>query len=241
MNAQAGARPLSGAVRRAPAPPRASLPAVGLLLAGLLAGGLISGCGSHVSRRELRLERAQFVQVAGELREVESAVHGEVRTARAAYPSLAAGIPSRVGPSLSAAVDRASATAGALPAPPFLAKTRQLTGPASGIAGLYEDYERLAERGWRLTETTVSGIASGGPRVASFVRANSSLYIDCIYDAHFDLSSIAKHLTDGYAKLGGPAGFGPALTPSQLEALAAAYSIPAVRLQPHPARSLEEH
>jgi hypothetical protein len=214
--------------------------------------GAIAGCGSgesRTSRREYALERAEFEQVADELREVQGAVRHEVSASRAVWPLIYNGLPKRMSARLQSGVKAASDVAGALPAPSFMAKQATLTGPASGIAGLYEDYDRLAERGWRLTETGVSGIVSGPISVARFVRANSSLYIDAIYDGHFDLSLIGKKLLDGYKKLqslsrehkfAGIGGLGSALTQREVEALAAAYSIPAVRLQPHPGPATEE-
>jgi hypothetical protein len=156
----------------------------------------------------------------------------------------------RMNARLQSRVKAASDVAGALPAPRFMTQQATLTGPASGIAGLYEDYDRLAERGWRLTETTVSGIRSGPVSVARFVRVNSPLYIDSIYDGHFDLSLIGKKLLEGYEKIqnlskekkfAGIGGFGASLTQREVQALAAAYSIPAVRLEPHPGRGTEEH
>lgn len=213
---------------------------------------LIAGCGSgssSVSRREYALERAQFEQVADELREVQGAVHREVSSSRAAWPLIYNGLPSQISARLQSSVKAASDVAGALPAPRFMAQQATLTGPASGIAGLYEDYDRLAERGWRLTETGVSGIVSGPLSVSRFVRANSPLYIDAIYDGHFDLSLIGKKLLDGYKKIEGMSeqekfadigGFGSSLTKREIEALAAAYSIPAVRLEPHPGPATEE-
>jgi hypothetical protein len=220
-----------------------------LTLAALV---LVSGCGSRgssVSRREYALERAQFEQVADELREVQGAVHREVATSRVAWPLIYNGLPERMSARLQRSVKAASDVAGALPAPRFMAKQATLTGPASGIAGLYEDYDRLAERGWRLTETGVSGIVSGPVSVQRYVRANSPLYIDAIYDGHFDLSLIGKKLLDGYKKIeglgeqkkfAGIGGFGAALTQREIEALAVAYSIPAVRLEPHPGPVTEE-
>lgn len=221
------------------------------LAAALVA--VLTGCGagsSSVSRREYALERAQFEQVADELREVQRDVHREVGTSRAAWPLIYNGLPTRMSASLQSRVKAASDVAGALPAPRFMTQQANLTGPASGIAGLYEDYDRLAERGWRLTETTVSGIVSGPRSVAEFVRANSPLYIDSIYDGHFDLSLIGKKLLDGYDKIedlsqepkfAGIGGFGASLTRREVQALAAAYSIPAVRLEPHPGPATEEH
>jgi hypothetical protein len=212
----------------------------------------LGGCGSgesRISRREYALERAQFEQVADELQEVQGAVHREVATSRAVWPLVYNGLPRRIGARLQSGVKAASDVAGALPAPRFMARQATLTGPASGIAGLYEDYDRLAERGWRLTETGVSGIVSGPVSVARFVRANSSLYIDAIYDGHFDLSLIGKKLLDGYEKIeklgtqkkfAGIDGFGARLTQREVQALAAAYSIPAVGVQPHPGPATEE-
>jgi hypothetical protein len=216
-----------------------------------LAAASTAACGTHesrTSRREYALERADFEQVAEQLREVQGAVHREVATSRAVWPMIYNGLPRRMSTRLQSGVKATSAVAGALPAPQFMSKQSNLTGPASGIAGLYEDYDRLAERGWRLTETGVAGIVSGPLSVKRFVRANSALYIDAIYDGHFDLSLIGKKLLDGYEKLeklskqkkfAGIGGFGARLTQRQVEALAAAYSIPAVRLEPHPGPATE--
>lgn len=143
----------------------------------------------------------------------------------------------------------ASERAGSLPAPRFMANTATITGPAAGIATLYEDYDRLAERGWRLTETTVAAIAAGHKAVASFARANSPLYIDSIYDAHFYLSQLGKRLLEGYEKLlavgeqegsTGAQAFAARLTHGQVESLAAFYSKESVRLDPHPGPATEE-
>jgi hypothetical protein len=121
-----------------------------------------------------------------------------------------------------------------------MANAQELTGPAAGIAGLYESYDRLAERGWRLTETTITAIYGGTPQVADFARANSPLYIHSIYDSHYNLSLIGKRLSEGYSRLGGPSAFGRTLTHADIESLASAYSIPAVRLEPRPGPGAEE-
>jgi hypothetical protein len=133
-------------------------------------------------------------------------------------------------------VGAASASAKALPEPPFMVNSSELTGPAAGVAGLYESYDRLAERGWRLTEASIAAIVSGSPAVASFERGNSSLYLDAIYDGHFDLSLLGKSITSAYHRLGGQQAFGATLTESEIDALAATYSTPGVRLEPHPAQ-----
>lgn len=211
----------------------------------VLAGFVLAGCGSSSSngpsQRELALERTQLVQVSMSLQASEGAVHEEVAASRRAWPSIASGLPPTLSPALRAAVALASAKAAALPVPPFLAEPRQLTGPAAGIAGLYESYERLAPRAWRLTLASINAIAGitpgVTPTVASFERQNSAFYIDAIYDAHYNLSLLGKSLLEAYEKLGGPGTFGAKLPADTLASLAAAYSIPAVRLEPHPADS----
>jgi hypothetical protein len=218
----------------------------------VLAVGGLTGCGSgsasHAqSSRELALQRTQFEQVSSQLNGLEAAVKREVTASRAAWPSIAGGLPQAPGSGLRTAVSASNTRAQALPEPSFLANARKLTGPASGIAGIYENYEQLTQRGWNMTEAAVQTISSAGSTgtntpaagagaaaQASFARANSSLYIDAIYDAHFDLSLLGKSLVGGYEKLGGPKAFGAALTQAQVNALAGAYSIPTVRLEPHP-------
>ncbi len=218
---------------------------------------LIAGCGSgsssHAqSSRELALERAQFEQVSSQLSGLEAAVKREVAASRVAWPSIAGGLPQTLESGLRTAIDAANAQAKALPEPSFLANARKLTGPASGIAGIYENYEQLAQRGWNLTEAAVRTIASAAPATsataasastvaqASFERANSPLYIDAIYDGHFDLSLLGKSLMSDYEKLGGQQAFGAALTQAQVNALAEAYSIPTVRLEPHPTTTVKD-
>lgn len=126
-----------------------------------------------------------------------------------------------------------------VPEPRFMDQRERLTGPAAGLAGIWESYSRLAPGGWRMTEATVATMTDGPPSAAAFAAANSSLYIDAIYDAHFNLSLLAKSLLDGYRKLGGQSAFGAKLTQSEVDALASAYSIPAVRLEPHPGHAAE--
>jgi hypothetical protein len=202
------------------------------------AAGLLAGCGSAAShtpsKRELALQRAQLVLVSKGLRAAEGSVQQEVAASRSAWPLIADGLPQTPSGSLRRAVGNASVRAKRLPEPPFMAKASELSGPAAGLAGLYEGFSRLAERGWRLIESSIDAIASGSPSIAGFERANSSLYIDAVYDSHFDLALVGKSLTEAYRQLGGAQAFGAALTQSEVNALAAAYSIPAVRLAPHP-------
>jgi len=219
--------------------------------AASIAGLALGGCGSQaqVSQRELELERAELVQVGAELRQLQGAVAREVSASRAVWPSIYDGLPARIPSRLVASVRAASALAGSLPPPRFMSDTATITGPASGIASFYEDYDRLAERGWRLTETTVTAIVSGPAAVARFVRSNSSLYIDSIYDGHFYLSQIGKRLLGAYTKLAargehedgaGARAFAARLTAAQVGALAAFYSRPGAQLEPHPGPATEE-
>jgi hypothetical protein len=219
---------------------------VSAAVALLFTAALLAGCGSSggvpegPSSRELALERAQFKELSAGLRSAEGAVQREVSASRAAWPPIAGGLPQTLPVALRSAVSRAGASAGALPEPLFARNPRRLTGPAAGIASLYESYARLAERGWRLTDAGIRAIVSADPAAASFERQNSSLYIDAIYDGHFDLSLVGKALTSGYEQLGGAAAFGTTLPQNELNALAAAYSIPTVRLTPHPAGAAKE-
>jgi hypothetical protein len=225
----------------------------------LLAGGMLVGCGSGSSDgpspRELALERSQLVQVSAGLRAAQGAIREEVAASRGAWPSIAPGFPRALSPSLRGAVARASAKAAAIPAPPFLSEPRSLTGPAAGIAGLYESYERLAPPAWRLTLAGIDTIRGAGSAAtpsttvpsaaaastaAQFARGNSTFYIDAIYDAHFNLSLVGKSLLAAYEKLGGAGAFGAKLPAGRLAALAATYSIPAMRLEPHPAGAAKE-
>lgn len=213
------------------------------LLAVLGLGVLIAGCGSSTApaptSRELALQRSQLVLVSNGLRMAETSVQRELSASRVAWPLIADGLPQAPAPPLRSAVGSASALAGALPEPPFMARKRKLTGSAAGLAGLYESFRALAGRGWRSTEATIDAIVSARPAVAGFERANSSLYIDAIYAAHFDLSLLGERIEEAYDRLGGPGAFGTSLTRSEVNALSAAYSIGAVRLEPHPGSAAE--
>jgi hypothetical protein len=168
------------------------------------------------------------------LRAAEPLVRRELATARAAWPQIADGLPAVPSVSLRRALADAGIGAARLPEPSFMLRSAALTGPAAGLAGIWESYSRLSRQGWRMLAAT-AGAASAGSSGSAFARANSSLYIDAVYDAHFDLSLLGKSLLDGYRKLGGARAFGARLTPAEIDSLAAAYSIPSVRLEPHPA------
>jgi len=164
-----------------------------------------------------------------------------VAATKAAWPLIANGLTDDVGGvSRSPATARAVASSARLPIPKLFseANARSLTGPASQIAGLYRSYALLSTRGWRLLYASLRKIESGAPAAARFARANATLYIESIYDAHFTLAQIGKKLMAGYEKLGGAAGFGAALTQAQIDALARTYSEASDRLHPHVAARL---
>lgn len=90
-----------------------------------------------------------------------------------------------------------------------------------------------------MMDATLTAIATGPTAAARFARDSSPVYVSAVYDSHFDLSLLGKSLREAYKRLGGPEAFGATLTQAQVDALASAYSIPAVRLQPHPGRAIE--
>ena len=171
------------------------------------------------------------MQLAHTLQRLQSPTAAEVAAAGAAWPSLAGGLPSEPTPSLRVKVAAAERRAAALALPAEVTTEGSVTGPAVELAGMLKSYVRLTQRGWQY----LAAALGGGSR---FLRANAALYIYCVYDGHYDLSLIGKVVQSAYRKLGGAPAFGASLTQSQVEALAHAYSIPAVRLEPHPAPTL---
>ncbi len=209
------------------------------------------------------MERADLVQLAHTLQQLQTPTAGEVAAARAAWPSFVGGLPGSVAPALRVKVAAAERHAATLTLPAEVTTEGSVTGPAVGLAGMLKSYVRLTQRGWQYlaaalaagSATTSASSAShshqsapsatrspapapgGGESAATvrFLRANAPLYIYCVYDGHYHLSLIGKTLQSAYLKLGGAPAFGASLTQSQVEALAQAYSIPATRLEPHPA------
>jgi hypothetical protein len=180
-----------------------------------------------------------LVQVSEGLSVAKPAVARELTAVRAVWRLLYSGLPPSPTKALRALIQIASTRAKQLPQPAFAADVKRLTGPASGLAAMWERYARLAERGATLTLATSGWAAAPAPALAAYGRSVSALYIDSIYDAHFELSLIGKSIVDAYKRLGGARAFGARLTPAKVAALASAYSIPAVRLAPHPSRSIE--
>jgi len=188
----------------------------------------------------LALEREDLVFVARALQAAEHESATEVAATKAAWPLIADGLPRRSTGVWSPTLQSAQQSAERLTLPPLLAEQRAeaLTGPASTIAGDYRDFSVLAGRGWEMLSSMAHEIEHGSPQAATFARANSPLYVDSIYDAHFSLAQIAKPLLLAYRKLGGPAVFGSALTQAEVDALAQTYSEASDRLQPHVAVKL---
>jgi hypothetical protein len=204
----------------------------------VLVAGALAGCGDTSSTpAELRLQREDLVAVSRALATVERPVAIEVAAAKRAWPLIANGLPTGAGPLAGARAPVATAATSAtrIPTPPVLgeAQADSLTGPGAGLAGLFRNYIGLTTRGWTLTSAATDQIEHGSPAIARFARENVGLYIESVYDGHFDLAQIDKHLTDGYHQLGGPAAFGSTLTEAEVDSLGNAYSEARVRLHPH--------
>jgi len=225
-------------VARGAAVGQALLAAVAALLLGAVAAGALSGCGgSHRSPAELRLEREDLVAVTRALQRVQSPVTVELATAQRAWPLVVGGLPSGASALATARAPIAAAAASAVriptPSPLTEAQFVSLTGPGSPLASLFRSYTGLVTRGWTLIAAAIVQIEHGSPASARFARENVGLYIESVYDGHFDLAQIDKRLARGYHELGGQAAFGSALTQAEVDALGGAYSEATARLHPH--------
>ncbi len=215
--------------------------AAALLLMGsaavAIAIGVLAGCGAGRSTTpaELKLQREDMIAVVHALRSSEAPVGREVADAKAAWPLVANGLPANLSPSVRAPIAAAGASAAKIELPLLLqeAQAAGLTGPASQLAGIFRTFTLLATRGWALIGAAVEQIEHGSTASARFARANVALYIESVYDGHFNLAQIDKKLRTGYRKLGGPAAFGGALTKREVDGVADFYSEPASRLHPH--------
>jgi hypothetical protein len=207
-----------------------------VLAASAVAAGA-AGCGGHHPRpAALRLQRTDLVLLAHALQRLEGPAGGEVAAARAVWPTLSGGVPPGASPAMRGGVLAAERRARALELPGLVSTEGGLTGPAAKIGGMFKAYVILTQRGWEHLAVTVA--AAPGSTMAQLLRANSGLYIYCVYDGHYDLSLIGKALQGAYRTLGGAPVFGAALSLEQVEALARAYSIPSSRLAPHPPPSV---
>jgi hypothetical protein len=196
----------------------------------------LSGCsGGSAKPQEQHLERADLVTVARVLASQEPSVRSEVTATKAAWPLVAGGLPAETSTLSSPEIRLATQRAGALELPGLFAEreVRSLTGPASSLAGTFRAFSTLSARGWQLIGGAIDQIEHGSPAAARFARANVALYIESVYDAHFSLAQIGKHLLAAYKTLGGGGAFGASLTPAEVDALARAYSEGQDRLYPH--------
>lgn len=212
-----------------------------LTLSGVAsAGAVLTGCGGAHGVAESpaaeRLQREDLVAVSRGLRQAEASAQREMTAARIAWPLVAGGLPTAIPPASRLAVSTASRMARAIVVPALMSKSqaRQLTGPAAGIAGSFGAFSKLTERGWTLTGAAIDQIDSGLPAAARFARENVALYIDSVYDGHFEGALIGKSLLVGYRLLGGAGAFGGTLSQAEVDALASAYSPATERLYPHP-------
>ncbi len=214
--------------------------AVAVLGAAVL---VLAGCGhrhppapSSPTARRLALEGEDLTAVATALRHAAPSTLREVEAAKAVWPLIYAGLPPRPGPLLQAKVEDALRRTQQIDIPPLFeeGKVDILTGPGSNLAGLFRGYTVLAEKGWNLILAAIRQDEYGPSPARKFTRENVNLYIESIYDAHFQLAQIGKDLENGYMKLGGPNEFhGGSLTQAQVQALAQVYSEPNMRLYPH--------
>jgi hypothetical protein len=164
-------------------------------------------------------------------------IANELAAAKRAWPYVVNGLP-RSAQGLASArgpIVAAAASAVEIPTPPPLTEAEfiSLTGPGSSLASLFRTYQGLATRGWTQIVTAIAQVEHGTPIGARFARENVALYIESVYDGHFDLAQIDKKLRDGYRELGGQAEFGSALTQDEVDALGDEYSEATARLHPH--------
>jgi hypothetical protein len=230
---------------RAPGALRARrLAALLLCLGTIAAAGLLAGCGgdsksaSAATPAAERLQRSDLVAVARSLRLAEPSAQREMTAARVAWPLVANGLPATIPPATLTALSTTSRAARAIVTPALMLKpqSRSLTGPAAGIAGLFQSFTGLTTRGWTLTLASAREIAGGTPAAARFARENVALYIDSVYDGHFDGGLIGKSLLKAYTSLAGTgsaSAFGRTLTRAEVAALARAYSPASLQLHPH--------
>jgi hypothetical protein len=206
-----------------------------LLLGALLIAAGGCGAGQTASSAGLRLQREDLLAVSHALQRLEGPVAGETAATKAAWPLVANGLPRDTRTIARRPIRAAAETSSKLAVPALFAEAQAvtLTGPAAALAGLFRSYSALASRGWQLVGAAIDQIEHGSPRAARFARANVALYIESVYDAHFNLAQIGKSLVSAYRKLGGASGFGRALTQAEVDALARAYSEEADRLHPH--------
>lgn len=201
-----------------------------LVAAGIAVAVALSGPGAP-TLAELGQRRAHLAFVAEGLLTADASVRRELHTARAAWPSIAHGLPAQPSHALIARAAAAAAAVEAVPSPPFVALLDELVGPAAGIAQLFRTSQLLARAAWQHVSAALLATAHRSTS-AAFDRANAGVYIESVYQSVFDLSAIGKSLESNYIKLGGPQVFGARLTAARVKSIAATYSA-AAPLEPH--------
>jgi hypothetical protein len=238
------------AIAQPPPPKRSARADTPRVLASLalivLAALAVTACGSGgsktsaSSRTVLAVERSDLLLVARALRGAEASVQHEVTASKRVWTAIAHGLPGEISASLQLDASTANTAASDIQAPSFMTQAegptakprRELTGPAAGIAGLFQSFSVLSEHGWKLIAATIEGAGHSSTTTAQFLRANAPLYIASIYDGHFDLASIGKNLLKAYRKLGGSSGFGDSLQAGEVDMLTRFYG-DRLRLEPH--------
>lgn len=200
---------------------------------------------SSSSVAQQRLQRADLVIVSRGLQRAEGSIQREIAASKAAWPTVVQGLPSRLPLAARQSISIAELRTRQIATPRFISYAGELTGSSAAIAGLLLSYEGLSQRGWTFTMAAVNLLAgsslgvpnhtaSASPATARFMRSNASLYIGCVYDAHYNLSVIGEALQGAYRRLGGAASFGARLLPTEVEGLAHFYSPSNARLVPRP-------
>ena len=210
--------------------------AVTLVLVGGVAIGA-AGCGSHnhATPQAEQLQRADLVDVSEALSTAAPAVGREVAATKAAWPLIANGLPADIRALPRRKIQVAIARAQELTLPTLFkeGQAASITGPGSTLASLFRGFVTLGGRGWKLIGADIEEIEHGSPPAARFARANVAIYIESVYDAHFELAQIGKKLLKDFKDQKGPEAFGGSLTQAQVDSLAQTYSEPSDRLYPH--------
>ena len=195
--------------------------AVGLTLSLTACGKSPQISSGSVKAADLALRRLDLVFVSHALEHAEASIQLEVNASRQPWSLIAHGFPSKIGDSLRGQVSVASSRASSIRAPgfmvsvpgPIMLQKPRLTGPAAGVAGLFQSYASLSRHGWKIIGTVLDGLRTGQPQGTHFLRDNADLYLSCVYDGHFDLALIGKSLLYAYNQLGGSKQFGDAHSP----------------------------
>ncbi|MGH2831695.1 MAG: hypothetical protein ACRDK2_02890 [Solirubrobacteraceae bacterium] len=213
---------------------------VGLALALTACGKTSPTTSGSVKAADLALRRLDLVFVTHALEHAQASVQLEVNASRQPWSLIAHGFPSKISDSLRSQVSVASSRANNIKAPgfmvsvpgPIVLQKPRLTGPAAGVAGLFQSYASLSRHGWKIIGTVLDGLRTGQPQATRFLHANADLYLSSVYDGHFDLALIGKSLFDAYNQLGGSKLFGNSLTEAQIQSLEQFYGKD-LRLEPH--------